>query len=124
MYRAEGHVGSLVPCLFPDLLACLVESGFAHAYGKLFATLLTLEDQLLSILVSRLVEYYIIVTFRASYSFHISLLFVVGGGGVSVCVVIVAFVCLSSAACSYTDIGGHLIEMTLPKAGALGLKSV
>ena len=80
MYRAEGHVGSLVPCLFPDLLACLVESGFAHAYGKLFATLLTLEDQLLSILVSRLVEYYIIVTFRASYSFHISLLFVVGGG--------------------------------------------
>ena len=57
------------------LLLCLAQLGNAYAYAELIAALRTLEHKRLSVGIFLLVECDVVVTFRASYSFH--LLFVV-----------------------------------------------
>ena len=57
------------------LLLCLAQFGNAYAYAELLAALWALEHKRLSVGIFLLVECDVVVTFRASYSFH--LLFVV-----------------------------------------------
>ena len=57
------------------LLLCLAQLGNAYAYAELLAALWALEHKRLSVGIFLLVECDVVVTFRASYSFH--LLFVV-----------------------------------------------
>lgn len=56
-------------------LLCLAQLGNAYAYAELLAALWALEHKRLSVGIFLLVECDVVVTFRASYSFH--LLFVV-----------------------------------------------
>lgn len=56
-------------------LLCLAQLGNAYAYAELLAALRTLEHKRLSVGIFLLIECDVVVTFRASYSFH--LLFVV-----------------------------------------------
>ena len=52
------------------LLLCLAQFGNANAYAELLAALWALEHERLSVGIFLLVECDVVVTFRASYSFH------------------------------------------------------
>ena len=52
------------------LLLCIAQLGNANAYAELLAALWALEHERLSVGIFLFVECDVVVTFRASYSFH------------------------------------------------------